>query len=144
MATGERTDPLTNFNFLVELDGLVVGGFSEISGLQTETETEEYREGGLNEYTHKLPKSSKYSNVVLKRGLTDSSVLWDWYRKVVGGSIERKNGSIILLDYAGNEKWRWNFSQAFPVKWVGPDLKADSSTIAVETLELVHHGFTKG
>ncbi|MGC5328277.1 phage tail protein [Brevibacillus sp. SYSU BS000544] len=144
MATGERTDPLTNFNFLVEIDGLVVGGFSEITGLQTETETEEYREGGLNEYLHKLPKSSKYSNVVLKRGLTDSSVLWNWYRKVVSGSMERKNGSIILLDHAGNEKWRWNFSQAFPVKWIGPELKADSSTISVETLELAHHGFTKG
>lgn len=144
MITGERKSPLTSFHFLVEIDGLVVGGFSEITGLQTETEMEEYREGGLNEYVHKFPKFSKYPNLILKRGISDSTVLWDWYRKVVAGSTERKNGSIILLDHAGNEKWRWNFFQAFPLKWIGPDLKADSNTIAVESIELAHNGFTKG
>lgn len=144
MATAERKDPLASFRFLVEIGGLVVGGFSEISGLQTETEMEEYREGGVNDYVHKLPKNSKYLNLTLKRGLTDSTVLWTWYRAVVAGTIQRKDGSIILLDASGAEKWRWNFVQAYPIKWVGPDLKADGNAIAVETLELAHNGFTKG
>ena len=141
MSIGERKEPLTSFRFLVEIDNLVVGGFSEISGLQVETEIEEYREGGNNTFVHKLPKFSKYPNLTLKRGLTDSTVLWNWYQEVVSGTIERKNGSIILLDYAGSEKWRWNFIQAYPVKWGGPDLKADSNTFAIETLELAHNGF---
>ncbi|MBU7005777.1 phage tail protein [Phosphitispora fastidiosa] len=144
MATGIRKDPYANFSFLVEIGGLIAGGFSEVSGLQAETETEEYREGGVNEYVHKLPKITKHTNLTLKRGITDSDVFWKWHRDVISGKIERKNGSVILLDAAGNEKWRWNFSQAYPVKWNGPELKAESNTIAVETIELTHHGLTKG
>lgn len=144
MATGKRRDPYLNFRFLVEIGGLIVGGFSDVSGLQVETEAEEYREGGVNEYVHKLPKITKYTNLTLKRGITDSDVLWKWHRDVVAGKIMRKNGSVILLDVAGNEKWRWNFSQAYPVKWSGPDLKADSSMTAVESIELAHNGIMKG
>ncbi|QWH88421.1 phage tail protein [Bacillus toyonensis] len=144
MSTIERKDPFTSFSFLVEIDNLVVGGFSEVSGIQVETEMEEFREGGLNEYVHKLPKVSKYSNLILKRGITDSTVLWDWYQNVVAGKIERKNGSIILLNFNGSENWRWNFIQAYPLKWIGPDLKADNYAIAIETLEIAHNGFIKG
>lgn len=144
MATAAQADPITAFKFLIELDGLVVGGFSEVTGISAETETEDYREGGVNEYIHKLPKITKYPNITLKKGLTDSDLLWKWYKDTVAGKIKRKNGSIILLDYAGNEKWRWNFSQAYPVKWNGPDLKADTGAVAVEILELAHNGITKG
>ncbi len=144
MATGIRKDPYVNFNFLVEIGGLIVGGFSDVSGLQTETETEEYREGGVNDYVHKLPKITKHSNLTLKRGITDADALWKWHADVAAGKIERKNGSVILLDTAGNEKWRWNFTQAYPVKWSGPELKADSSMVAVESIEIAHNGLTKG
>ncbi|OPX86532.1 MAG: T4-like virus tail tube protein gp19 [Pelotomaculum sp. PtaB.Bin104] len=144
MATGIRKDPYANFRFLVEIGGLIVGGFSDVSGLQAETETEEYREGGVNGYVHKLPKITKYSNLTFKRGITDADVLWKWHADVAAGKIERKNGSVILLDAAGNEKWRWNFSQAYPVKWSGPELKADSSAVAVESVEIAHNGLTKG
>ncbi len=135
--------PYTAFNFSVEIHGLIVGGFSEVSGLQAETETEEYHEGGLNNCVHKLPKVTKYSNLVLKRGIIDSTKLWDWYQSVIAGQIQRYNGSVILLDSTGNEKKRWNFDGAYPVKWVGPDLKGDSNTVAIETLELAHKGLFK-
>ncbi|PKM82004.1 MAG: phage tail protein [Firmicutes bacterium HGW-Firmicutes-14] len=144
MSMASRKDPYAGFMFLVEVGGLVVGGFSEVSGINAETEVEEYREGGVNDYVHRLPKITKYPNLILKRGITDSDTLWKWYRNVAAGKVERKNGSVILLDYAGNEKWRWNFSQAYPVKWSGPDLKADNSLVAVETLELAHNGLTQG
>jgi phage tail-like protein len=144
MSTAAQADPITAFKFLIELDGLVVGGFSEVTGISAEIEAEEYREGGVNEYIHKLPKITKYPNIILKRGLTDSDLLWKWHRETVAGKIKRKNGSIILLNYAGNEKWRWNFFQAYPVKWNGPDLKADTGAVAVEILELAHNGITKG
>jgi phage tail-like protein len=142
MATAKN--PYVNFRFLVEIQGFVVGGFSEVSGLQAETEVETIEEGGVNDYVHKIPKRTKYPNLVLKRGLADSDVLWNWYKCVVNGKITRTSGAIILLDLEGNQKWRWNFKEAYPVKWVGPELKADSSTIAVETLELAHNGLEKG
>ncbi len=143
MVLGHRIDPYLAFNFKVEIRGLVVAGFSDVSGLQAETETEDYREGGLNQYVHKLAKLTKYPNLVLKRGLTDSEVLWQWHRQVVAGTIQRQNGSVILLDATSAEKWRWNFSQAYPVKWMGPDFKADGNSVAIETLELVHNGIWK-
>jgi phage tail-like protein len=143
MPVAERKDPYLSYRFLVEIEGLVVGGFSEVSGLQAETQVEEYREGGVNDFIHRLPKETRYPNLVLKRGITDSEVLWKWHQDVVNGKVIRKSGYIILLDSEGNEKWRWSFIDAYPAKWVGPDLKADSSTVAFETIELVHNGIKK-
>lgn len=146
MAVGERKDPYLSFRFLVEIQGLIVGGFSEVTGIHVETEIEEIKEGGVNNHVHKLPKTTKYPNIVLKRGLTDSDVLWKWQQLLVNGKFEkfkRMDGFIILLDREGNEKWRWFFMDAYPVKWGGPDLKSDSSTLAVETLELAHNGIRK-
>jgi phage tail-like protein len=144
MALGERKDPYLGCRFLIEVDGLILGGFSEASGLQAETETEDYREGGVNDYVHKLPKITKYPNITLKRGLTDSDVLWKWYRDVVSGTVERRSGRIVLIDSTGGETWHWVFEGAYPVKWTGPDFKADGSAVAIEALELVHNGIRKG
>jgi phage tail-like protein len=146
MAIGDRSkDPYLAFRFLVEIKGLPVGGFSEVSGLQAEIEVKEYQEGGQNNYIHKLAGPVRYpSNLVLKHGLTTDETLWNWYQKVMQGTIERRNGSIVLLDSAGEEKWRWNFSEAYPVKWTGPDLKANNSAVAIESIELAHHGIKKG
>jgi phage tail-like protein len=143
MSVVGRTDPYMNFRFVIEIGNLIIAGFSELSGLQAETEVEEIREGGVNDHVHKLPKITKYPNLTLKRGITDSDVLWKWHRDVVNGKIERKCGFIILMDMEGNEKLRWQFIDAYPVKWIGPDLKADSSAVAVETLELAHSGIHK-
>ena len=143
-AIGKRKDPYLSFRFGVEIGGLIVGGFSEVTGLQVETETEDYQEGGVNDFVHKLPKTSRHQNLVLKRGLTDSDILWNWHQNTLNGKIDRKNGSIVLIDIEGNETWRWEFADAYPVKWTGPDLRADSDGVAVETLELAHNGVRKG
>ena len=144
MPTGDRKkDPYLSFRFLVEIQGLIVGGFSEVSGLQAETKLEEIREGGVNDYVHKLPKITEYPNITLKRGITDSDVLWKWHQEVVKGKFKRRTVYIIMQDSEGNEKWRWEFDDAYPVKWTGPDLKSDSNTVAVETLELAHKGIKK-
>ena len=144
MSTGKRIDPYLDSRFHVEIDGLIVAGFSEVSGVQMETEVEDYREGGVNDYIHKFPKESKQSNLVLKKGITDSDVLWKWHQDVVDGDFERKSGRIILFDIEGNEQWHWTFEEAFPVKWQGPDFKSDSNNTAIETLEIVHEGLKKG
>jgi phage tail-like protein len=141
MATGSRVDPFRGYNFAVEIEGLVAGGFSEVSGLELELEVQEYREGGMNGFVHKRAGPAKYaSNLVLRRGMTDSKVLWNWYWDVTQGTIQRKNVSILLMDEAGEEKVRWNFEQAYPVKWAGPGFKAGANEVAVESVELAHKG----
>lgn len=130
-----------SFNFWVEIDGLLVGGFTEVLGLESEVEVEEYHEGGVNGYTHLFPKRIKYPPLLLKKGITNSSELWDWYEEVVAGKVKRKNGSIILQNQLGQEVCRWNFFECYPTKWIGPELDAASSEVAIEALEIVHNGF---
>lgn len=136
-------DPYLAFKFRVEIKGLEVGAFSEVSGLQVQIDAHEYREGGVNDYIHKLAGPAKHpTNLTLKHGLMDAAVLWNWQQEVAQGIINRKSGSIILMDAGGNEKWRWNFRDAYPVRWSGPDLRAGSAEVALETLELAHRGLT--
>jgi phage tail-like protein len=140
----ERHDPYLANRFKVEIEGVVEAAFSECSGLVVETEVEERREGGQNLYAHRLPRGSRFVNLVLKRGLTDSDKLWAWHQEVVGGKLKRRTLSVVLFDGAGDERWRWNLQEAYPTKWVGPELKADAGLVAIESLELVHHGLSRG
>lgn len=143
MALGSRRDPYLSFNFLVEMEGLTVGGFSDVSGLNAEIELHDYREGGVNGYVHRLAGPARYpANLVLKHGMTDDPTLWLWHRDVREGIITRRNLTIILLDAVRVPVRHWHIEGAYPVKWVGPDLRADSNTVALETLELVHCGFS--
>lgn len=140
--SGQRKDPVPAFNFRVEIDGVFEAGFNEVTGLQAEIEVQEYREGGVNDFMHKFAGSVKFpSNLVLKNGITDSVKLWSWYQEVMRGQFARKSLDVVLLDAAGDEKRRWKFKEAYPVKWNGPSLKATSSEVALESLELAHEGF---
>lgn len=133
-------DPGLAFRFKVELDGLLIADFAEVSGLEAETEVQVIREGGVNDYEHHFLTIRKYPPLVLKRGFTSTPELWNWYEATIKGKFQRKNGSIILLDANGQENYRWNFLQSYPVKWVGPQLRADASAVAIESLEIVHQG----
>lgn len=140
-----REDPYASFRFRVELDGLQVSGFSEASGLAFETEVETFREGGVNEHEWQLAGPTKFpSRLVLKRGIADADTLWTWYRDVMDGAVQRKRVTIVLLDHGGDERWRWVFSKACPVKWTGPDLRAGTAELAFESIELVHQGLEQG
>jgi phage tail-like protein len=137
MATGQRVDPYRNFGFLVEIDGITQAGFSDCSGFGSSTDPIEYREGGENKSVRKLPGMTKHNNLTLKWGLTDSMELYNWYRDVTNGRIERRNGSIIVLDLEGNEKVRWNFFDGWPTKYDAADFTAKGNDVAIETLEIV-------
>ncbi|MEQ4486621.1 phage tail protein [Cohnella silvisoli] len=128
------------FRFAVELDSMLVAGFSEVQGLESQIEFEEIREGGVNGYVHRLPKGVRNSPIVLRRGLSSSQELWNWYSQSSLGTISRKSGSIILYKQDGIELCRWNFFEAYPTKWSGPSLNAATSDVAIETIELVHNG----
>jgi phage tail-like protein len=142
--TGARVDPYRNFNFLVEIGGIVQATFSECSGLETTTEPIEYREGGDNTTVRKLPGKTTYSDLVLKWGLTDSSELWEWRKRVIQGNVDRKHGSVVLYDLANaTEVARWNFVRGWPTKWEGPSFDAKGNDIAIETLTIAHEGIER-
>lgn len=135
------SDPYLGLQFWVDLgENIVVAGFRECSGLAVETETFEYAEGGLNNYVHKLPTRTKYTNITLKKGIDDGRDLLEWYTKTINGAPDRKNISIILFDSTMKQVRRWDLREAYPVKWMGPDLTANSGSVAVESIELAHSG----
>ncbi len=135
----ERKDPYGAFNFEVQIEDIIVGGFSEVSGLRIETEVYAIKEGGMNYFEYKLPKSTKFSDITFKRGITDWD-LYNWYLDIIYGNIIRKNGSIILRDQDKEELLRWDFYEAYPIKWESSTLSSSGNAIATETLVLTHHG----
>jgi phage tail-like protein len=138
-----RNDPFFAFRFEVNLAGLPVAGFSDCSGLASETEIQEYPEGGRNDAVHKLIVRSKQPNLVLKRGIVDR-LLWDWYYDLTQGNIVTRHGTVTIKSPDGSSAVaEWEFSDAFPVKWTGPELNASQSAVAVETLELAHSGLRR-
>jgi phage tail-like protein len=136
-------EPFVTFNFAVEIEGLLVGGFSEVSGLESELQTEPYREGGVNTFTHQLPVSANPSNLTLRHGLTAISTLWNWHQEAVQGAVRRKNGTIMLLDRRQIPVMWWNFRNALPVRWSGPTFDARSDEVGFESIELAHEGLSK-
>jgi len=140
MATGQRVDPYNQYNFLVELDGITRAGFKECTGLETIQEVIEYREGGDRLAIKQLPGLIHYSNIILKRGMTTDKELWTWRKSAQDGKEIRKTGSIILLDQTGSEKGRWDFFEAWPVSWTGPEFDATANGVAFETIEITHEG----
>ncbi len=118
-----KGDYLPAHNFKLEIDGVIMGGFKEVSGIEAPATT---AEGG-----------SKHPNVVLKRGFVNDASLLQWYRKMEAGQTDRRSGSVIYLDGAGKETKRYNFFEAWPVRWKAPELNAGNKTHIVEEIEFV-------
>lgn len=136
-----KDDPYGAFNFKVVIAQVVSAGFAEASGLVLETEVETFREGGWNSIERQLTGPVKFpSKVVLKRGVADEQDLWDWYQQVARGDVQRKEVAVVQLDSLGEELRKWTFRDACPTKWTGPDFKAQTASVAFETIELVHRG----
>lgn len=140
-----RQDPLRNFRFRVEIDGIAAGEFSEVSIEPTTTAVVEYREGGDPSHVRKLPGLTKFGNVTLKRGVTRSLDLVNWHLQVVRGQIAdaRKNLSIIVQDDAGIDLARFEVVEAWPAKYDPGDLNAKGNEVFIESLELVNEGIER-
>lgn len=137
MATGERNDPYRGYNFVIEIDGIDVGGFSEANGLSFDVDPIDYREGTDRQlHVRKLTGLRKFANVTLKRGFTADTQLWDWYLEVLNGVVERKNGSITLRDEEYNDVLRWEFEEGWICKWEGPTMNASGNDVAIESIEI--------
>lgn len=141
MATRPR-DPLRGFRYLVEIDSLVSGAFLRVKGLSREVRHESHREGGVNDYEHKLLTQVTYPVVVFERGLAFDD-LWQWAQAAADGDAIRRDVRVRLQDEQGSSSWAWQIEKALPVKWSSSDLDASTSTVVMETLELAHHGLRK-
>ena len=130
------THPCGAFNFLVEIDGVTVARFAEVSGLDTTTDVIEYREGNQATTVRKIPGLSKFTNITLRRGYTEATELWDWRKTVLDGQTHRRSGSVMLLNEAREGAVRWNFYDEWPSALRGPSLDAGTSAVAIETLEI--------
>ena len=133
--------------FLFEVDGVDIGSFMEVSGLEVSVETQDVAEGGQNSFVHKLPGRMTWPNITLKGGITKQDALLKWLNESSGetfsanrNSLTRKSAAITLLDRAGKRLISWNFVDAFPVKWTGPSFASESAVAPTEQLEIAHHG----
>lgn len=136
--------PLPKFHFSVEWGSGQPATFTEVSGLDVETEVIEYRDGASKSYSkQKIPGMQKYANVVLKRGImANDNAFFQWWNTVSLNQIERRDVTISLLNEAHEPTMVWKVSNAWPAKITGTDLKADGNEIAIETIELAHEGLS--
>ncbi|UHA73468.1 phage tail protein [Paenibacillus sp. 481] len=139
----DRVDPYRSFRFTVQVDQITQAGFSEVSGYDASIEVIEYREGNETTTARKLPGLTKYGNITLKWGVTDSMDMYKWMEDAVNGKIARKSVTITALDETGAEKAVWTVLNAWPCKYTAPDFKGLGNDIAIESLEIAHEGMTR-
>jgi len=154
--TGIRFDPAPTYLFYVEISGLIVGLFTEVSGIGATRKVETVQEGGLNDAVHNLPGPVEYNRITFKRGMTVSRELWNWFQAgLYDLQVKRLNLSIIqgasgqsvmsLIPGQGGfgVVKRWNVVNAYPVSWKLSDLNVnDISSVSVESMEIVHEGIS--
>ncbi|HEX8140087.1 MAG TPA: phage tail protein [Pyrinomonadaceae bacterium] len=140
----DANDPFASFNFTLEFDNVVIAGFSECTGLNSEQNVIEYREGNESITPRKLPGLTKFGNITLKRGVVlDFNEFFTWRKTVMDGDITRKTVAIALHNEKHDEVTRWTLHRAWPSKYTGPDLKASANEVAVESIEIAHEGLEK-
>jgi phage tail-like protein len=134
--------------FLFEVDGVEIGVFREVFGLQVTVQVEEIIEGGQNGFVHKLPSRMSWPNLVFRRGLTQSDALFNWMSKSSGegfagnqNKLTRSSGAVTALDAVGGRLRSWEFQSVFAVRWKGPDFAVGTTQALEEELEVAHHGF---
>ena len=140
-----RDDPFRNFKFRVEIDGVAEAAFSEVAIGETSTEAIDYREGTEPNHVRKLPGMTKYGNITLKRGVTDSQVIYQWHKDILDGKIgeKRKSITIVVIDEAGKDKARFVVSECWPTKYDPSDLNGKGNEVFIELLELVNEGIER-
>jgi phage tail-like protein len=130
--------PFGVHSFVLKIPDIdTVGFFLQCRGLELSFDVLEYREGGNNDFVHRLPGGLSYPNLVLSRGLTKEDALLKWF----GATQTKPQPKEITLTLKTAESERtWTFADAFPIKWTGPQIDSSGSSIATETLEIAHGG----
>ena len=145
----DGSDPVTADRFVLEIDGLNIGWYLEVSGLELKNEVESYVEGGQNGFVHKFPGRMTWPSLVFKRGITKDDNLMEWVRRSsgegfekLGNKLERKTGAVSIVNHKGEPLRAWTLIDPFPVRWTGPRLSATDWSALSEEVEVAHHGFT--
>jgi phage tail-like protein len=140
-----RNDPLRNFRFRLEIDGIQQASFSEVTIGESTTEVVEYRTGTDPNHQRKLDGLTKFGNVTLKWGVTDSTELHDWHKAIVDGQIKskRKQVAIVVVDEAGADKARFTVTEAWPMKYQPSGLSGKGNEVVIEMVELVNEGIER-
>ena len=138
------------YNFLLEIQDIIgdakiiVGGFKSVSGMDSETEIVEFKQGN-DKVVRKKPGRTTYANITLERGYTATDDLWKWRKNIEDGIIDRRAGSVVILDQnVEKEVGRYNFYEAWPCKWYVPDMDSDNSAMAIEKIELAVEKVERG
>jgi phage tail-like protein len=141
-------EPPIAARFLLEIDGVEIGIFREVSGLQVTVEMTPIKEGGQNSYVLSVPGRMSWPNIVFKRGLTQSDNMFAWLSKTsgegfsgAGNKVTRSTGAITAITLQGVRLRAWKLTDVLPVRWKGPDFNATSSAVLEEEVEISHNGF---
>ena len=140
---GLHLDPFKAYNFFVEVEGILVGGFTSVRGLESKMEVQTIREGGVNDHAYKLGGQVSYSDLVLESGLTALDPMWLWYQATLQGTIKRRNGSVYMLNDLGLPTVWYDFFNAWPIEWQGPALDSGQTLVATQRFVLAHEGVRK-
>jgi phage tail-like protein len=136
--------PFTTAHFVLAIDGLVSVSFNKCTGLAGEVGVEEYPEGGENRFVHRLPTRGSFPNLVLSQGAGPVQELWHWFAEFhENGLVAPRDGTVLLMGTVEGELLPvrvWSFTRGWPVKLTGPDLDAQASAVAIESIEIAHHG----
>ena len=142
-------EPQVASRFLFEVEGVEIGVFKEVTGLQMTVDPVSVVEGGQNGFVHKLPGRMTWSNIIFKRGLMHGDALFDWVSETSGSgfagkrnSLDRQWAAITAINSWGIPLRDWTLRDAFPVRWKGPDFSIENRNSLDEELEITHHGFT--
>ena len=141
--TSNITDVWTTFHFFVtgaSGDAITLGIFTEVTGLEVEVEVERVAEGGVNTHWHNLPGRAKVSDITLKNGIMVNNALWAWFKEILQGKYTRKHITITMVSEDGDKFHSWQFANALPVKWTGPQLRTGQTELAIQSLQLTHEG----
>jgi len=138
---GERRDPYAGFNFRMEIDGIEVAGFKEISGLEMDTQVIEYAEGDdANSWIKFIPGRTKFGELTCKRGIVEGNELWEWCETIndYPREIERKSVTINLLDNEGEPQKTYTLFETWPKKYSTGTLDATADDLAMEEITFVY------
>lgn len=136
-----QAHPHANVNFTVDLGGGQALAFHRVTLPESWVDVIEYREGADRGGPRKIPGLRRFSNLTLKRALTESTELYDWWRQTLQGQTQRRDVAVTLLDESGQAVKRWVARGAWPARYEGPRLHAEGNDVAMETLELAVEGF---
>jgi phage tail-like protein len=132
-------DPAVNVFYRVSIDGLIpLGVWTKVEGLSMEYQVTEYREGGVNGYTHKLIGPAKFSNLRLSRPVDMTSPLLMTWLASNQMAVVPQTMAVTAMTAAGDDITTWSLVGVVPVKWTGPSLDIMSNAVSTETLEVAY------